>query len=329
MRVLITGGYGFVGRHLARHHVECGDDVAVTYHPTFEQDAKEIIHEAGRPGEISIPKSIQSFALDVLDKNSINDLIALCQPDAICHLAAISSVPGTENSSSDVLNVNFQGTLSLFDAVAEHSKNTKILFVSSSEVYGDPKPGTLPLTESAEMRPITAYGMSKAAADVAAFKYASRDDIHIVRVRPFPHTGPGQQDIFAISSFAKQIASIKLGQAEPIVKVGNLEAKRDYSDVSDIVRGYREALLNGNSGSAYNLCSGQSYEIQELLNMLIEISEVEVEVQVDPARVRPIDIADSHGSYAKAQKEFGWKPRVELKATLSSLITHWMEKLAK
>jgi len=323
MRALITGGYGFVGRHLANYLASCGDDVAVTYLPTAQKGAPE-----STALETPFPRIAQSIALDVTDRGSVFQLISLAQPDAIYHLAGRTFVPEAETDFQAVLDANLNGTLNVLEAVANHSPKTKVLTVSSAEVYGDPWPGSLPYTESSVLRPASNYGVTKAAADLMAFKFAFRNGVDVVRARPFPHIGPGQSDKFAISSFAKQVAEIKLGRREAVIKVGNLEAKRDYSDVSDIVRGYRDALLNGKRGEAYNLCSGQSVEIGDLLKRIIKIGEVEAEVEVDPDRVRPIEVPDLYGSYQKAQKDFGWRPRIDLDGTLSSIFAFWLEALA-
>lgn len=322
MKALITGGFGFVGRHLANHLVSCGDDVAVTY-----QAGEEKADEASINRGVALPKTAQTIALDICDRQAVSNVIALLKPDAVYHLAAKTFVPDAERNSRDVFEVNLFGTLNLLDALVKHSPSTRFLFVSSAEVYGEPKPGALPIDENTPLRPISIYGVSKAAADVAVFKYARRENLHAVRIRPFPHLGPGQDARFAISSFARQLAEIKLGRREAVIEVGNLEARRDYSDVSDIVRGYREALLNGKRGEVYTLCSGKSVGIGDVLQQLIKLSEVEVEVQVDPERLRPLDIPDSYGSYARAQKDFGWKPRIDLEGTLHSMLAYWLENL--
>ena len=325
MRALITGGYGFVGRHLAQHLVSCGDDVAVSYHPNSKVDGEPKSEAYSTP----LPKIVQSVALDVSDADGVRQLISVLRPDAVYHLAAQTFVPDFERDYRSGFEVNSFGTLNLLDAIVEHSPETRFLCVSSSEAYGEPRPGGLPLTEDSPLRPISFYGVSKAMADVATFRYSFREGVQAVRVRPFSHVGPGQDDRFALSSFAKQIAKIKLGRAEPVISVGNLEVKRDFSDVSDIVRGYREALLNGKRGAAYNLCSGNSHFIQELLEKLIGIAEVDVEIKQDPNRMRPADISDVYGTYSRAQKDFGWKPRIEIEATLNSLFTHWLEVVEK
>lgn len=334
MRALVTGGYGFVGRHLAQHLVSCGDDVALTYLPSSggqpggQREGYRGAPESG-PFETPLPRTAQSLALDVTDQKAVTDIISLAQPDAVYHLAGKTFVPEAESDFQGVLQTNLIGTTNILSAIAEHSPKTKFLYVSSAEVYGDPWPGSLPYVETAVLRPATNYGVTKAAADLATFKFAFQNGVDAIRVRPFPHIGPGQSDRFSISSFARQIAEIKLGRREAVIKVGNLEVKRDYSDVSDVVRGYREALLNGKKGEAYNLCSGQSVVIGDVLKQLLQIAEVEAEIVVDPQRVRPVDVPDLYGSYQKAQKELGWRPRINLDATLNSLFAFWAEALMR
>lgn len=320
MRALITGGYGFVGRHLAQHLVSCGDDVAVTCLPSERNAATH---------QTPLPTASQSLALDVTNRQAVNDVIALLKPDTVYHLAGRTYVPDAETELNTVFAVNFFGTINLLDAIVEQSPKSRFLYVSSSEVYGDPWPGSLPLTEAAVLRPVSAYGVTKAAADLATFKYSFRENIFTIRIRPFQHIGPGQSDQFAISSFARQVAEIKLGLRSPMIMVGNLDVKRDYSDVSDVVRGYREAILNGKKGEVYNFCSGASIGVGELLKKLMRVAEVEAEIIVDPARVRPVDIPDIYGSNQRATRDFGWKPRIDLEGTLHSLFAFWLEQLAK
>lgn len=336
MRVLVTGGSGFVGTHLAGHLVSCRDDVALTYLPT-KNLAGQDISDKSQVAEIIkleeerkkiIPKSVQHIALNICSKEQVNQVISLMQPDVIYHLAALSFVPSGELATKEVFEVNTFGTLNLLEAVKEYCPTCRVLIISSSEVYGMPRPGALPLNESSELRPISAYGISKSAAEQLAFKYFTRDGLHVVSVRPFPHVGPYQEDRFALSSFSKQIAEIKLGLREAVIEVGNIEVKRDFSDVSDIVRGYREAIMNGRSGEVYNLCSGNSYMLSDLIAKILEIAGVEAEIKVNKERVRSTDIPDHVGSYTKASKDFGWKPRVENEAMLGSLFSYWLEALS-
>lgn len=321
MRTLVTGGHGFAGRHLAHHLVKCGDTVVLTYYGT--PDNVDPHAEV-----IEVPRTCQSVALDVTDRSAVSQLVQVLKPEVVYHLAALTFVPDAEREQSLVYQTNVIGTLNVLDALLEHAPKARCLLVSSAEVYGDPRPGSLPLTEQSELRPTNTYALCKAAADLAGYKYSYRDDLFVIRARPFPHLGPGQSDRFAISSFARQVAAIKLGKQEPVIKVGNLEPKRDYSDVSDIVRGYREAVLNGKSGESYNLCSGVGLSIGEYLESLISLANIEVEIQVDDQRVRDIDVPEMYGSFQKAQRDFGWKPKVEREAMLDSLLAFWLEFLS-
>ena len=321
MRTLVTGGHGFAGRHLAHHLVKCGDDVVLTYFGS--PDNVDPCAEA-----VGIPRTCQSVALDVSDRDAVFQLVQVLKPEVVYHLAALTYVPDAERNPEQVYQTNFFGSLNVLDALREHAPTARCLLVSSAEVYGDPRPNGLPLTEQSELRPTNTYALGKSAADVAGYKYSYRDNLFVIRARPFPHIGPGQSERFAISGFAKQVAAIKLGQQEPLIKVGNLEPKRDYSDVSDIVRGYREAVLNGKSGEAYNLCSAESVSIGEHLEHLLKLANVEAEIQVDPERVREVDVAEMYGSYEKAQRHFGWKPKVEREAMLDSLLAFWLEFLS-
>ena len=320
MRALVIGGYGFVGRHLAQHLVSCGDDVALTYTVDRRDDviSARLLKDQG---EIAVPRVVQSMALDITDADAVSKLVSLLKPDVIYHLAALSFVPDAEKSPSLAFSVNTTGTINIVEAIKSHSPETRLLFVGTSQSYGTPRPGVLPITENSELRPGNVYALTKTYADLACYTSVVRDSLHIVRVRPFQHTGPGQSPIFAISSFAKQVAQIKLGKAPPQVSVGNLDIKRDYCDVSDIARGYREAALNGKSGEVYNFSFGQSVSLDSLLRLLITRAGIDIEIVVDPARVRPVEAQDVYGTYAKAHKEFGWRPRVSHEAMLDSLLT--------
>lgn len=319
MKALVTGGFGFAGRHLATHLVQCGDDVALTYLPKVENIEQEI--------GVSVPKVVQSIALDVTDKKAVDNVVSLMRPDVIYHLAAVTYVPEAQDDPKRTFDINLGGTENIIDAVAKHSPETRILFIGSSHSYGEPRPGSLPQTELSELRPSNVYSLSKTYADLACYCASVSRAVDVVRIRPFQHTGPGQSERFALSSFAKQVAEIKLGLREQEVLVGNLEVKRDYSDVSDIVRGYREAALNGKTNEVYNLCSGESVALESLLKLLIERSGEEIEIKVDPSRVREGDVPDVYGSYARANKDFGWSPRVTREATMDTLLAYWIEKL--
>lgn len=325
MRSLIIGGFGFVGRHLATHLVKCGDDIAITYRPDPNDKTQKLEDQTNRT---PIPRTAQQLALDITDKAAVANVITLLQPDAVYHLAAVSSVAQAENELQLATEINLNGTINILEAIRSNSPKSRFLFVSSAEVYGEPRPGTLPLAETAELRPVNVYGWTKAAADLAVYRYHAAFGLHTVRMRSFPHLGPGQSDRFALSSFAKQIAAIKLEKAPPQIKVGNLEVKRDYTDVLDVVIGYREGLENGKPGEAYNICTGEPRTMSDLLQLMIKRAGVEVEITQDPTRMRPLDVALEFGSNQKALKDFGWKPRVDIEASIDTLLAYWLEALS-
>ena len=325
MKTLIIGGYGFVGRHLAAHLVKCGDDIAITYRPDPNDKTQKLEDPTNRT---PIPRTAQQLALDVTDRAAVESVISLLQPHAIYHLAAISSVAQAENELQLATDTNINGTINVLEAIRNHSPKSRFLFVSSAEIYGEPRPGSLPLAETAELRPVNVYGWTKAAADLAVFRYHKAYGLHTVRMRSFPHLGPGQSERFALSSFAKQIAAIKLEQAPPQLKVGNLEVKRDYTDVLDVVIGYREALENGKPGESYNICTGEPRSMSDLLQLMIKRAGVEVEIVQDPTRMRAVDVVLEYGNNQKALKDFGWKPRVDIEASIDTLLAYWLEALA-
>ncbi len=321
MRALITGGVGFVGTHLSRHLVDCRDSVAVSYLPS--QKGTDQLSQ-----RLSImPKLVQSVALDVCDPSDLGQILSLMQPEVVYHLAALSFVPQGEGAQDEVIRVNATGTRNVIEAMKEHCPKSRLLLVSSSQVYGVPRVSSQAILETAEMRPNNFYGISKALAEHYLVKSVLDGDLDGVIARPFPHIGPYQEDRFSLASFSKQITEIKLGRREPVLEVGDLSVKRDFCDVSDVVRGYRDMALNGKPAEAYNLCSGVSYELAEFVSMMIKLAGVEIEIKQDPARLRPNDIQEHLGSYQKAQKDFGWKPRVEVEAMLSSMLSYWEEAL--
>jgi len=330
MRALITGGLGFVGAHLSRHLVDCRDDVAVSYLPDKADVTNSKTPELKKLEEQRkqfMPRQVQQVALDVTNREHLEQILTLMKPDVIYHLAALSFVPTSEDNSEVVYQVNTFGTLNLLESVKKCSPTSRVLVISSSEVYGVPRLASLPFSESSELRPFSTYGASKAASEMICHKFVARDNLQVVICRPFAHVGPLQEDRYSLSSFAKQIALIKLGKKPAVLEVGNLDVKRDFSDVSDIVRGYRECALNGRVGEIYNLCSGNPLLLSDLVNSLIKLAGVEIEIKVDESRLRSVDMPEHYGSNQKAAKEFGWKPRVEVEAFLGGLLTYWLETL--
>lgn len=257
--------------------------------------------------------------LDIADPEQVRKTLVEVRPDAVLHLAAISFVPDAERDFARAMRVNVAGTDSLCRTLIEERIDAKFLFVSSPEVYGIAPSEAMPLTENQPHRPANNYGLTKSFAEAVVERWTRRG-LRSVILRPFNHIGPGQDERFAASSFAKQLAEAS-PRGKATLKVGNLEAKRDFTDVRDIVRGYRLALRAGEG--VYQLCSGSSVSLRDLLDRLIAISGVEAELQPDPERMRPSDVPEHYGSNARALHELGWSPQVSLDQTLRELYNWW------
>ncbi|GDX41018.1 GDP-mannose 4,6-dehydratase [Armatimonadota bacterium] len=309
MRALITGACGFVGSYLVRHLVEAGDTVFGTCLRLQESENTEC----------------EYHTLDICDEAQCRAVIATVQPDVIYHLAAITFVPTAEQDFQATLATNVGGTYNLLRACQEAQCKVRFVFVSSSEVYGRIAPKDLPLTEQQPLHPANNYSLTKAMAEMAVQRYHGQAGIQSVIARPFNHTGAGQEAQFVASSFAKQLAQIAKGLLPPVIEVGNLEAKRDFSDVRDIVRAYR--LIADRGEGVYNLCSGHSVAIRTLLDTLIAVSGQQVSVQVVAERYRPLDVPEICGDTTRLRNELGWVPRYSLEEALESLYTHWLEKV--
>ena len=310
MKALVTGATGFVGNYLVNHLLQSGDEVCGTY---------IVVNGLSDVGKVDGCRYVEC---DVTNEKLAQQLIADFQPDVVYHLAAIAFVPEAEGNFSKALEINVAGTNSIIRACTLLDKKVNFLFISSAEVYG--RSTTFPVTEENPIAPNNNYSLTKIMAEFVLNRYVSANKISGVIVRPFNHIGPFQNDRFVVSSFAKQLALIANHKAEPVMKVGNLTSKRDFSDVRDIVRAYRLAALKGSG--VYNLCSGQAYEIQDILDTLIKISGLKVAIKQDPERIRPSDTPINYGSYAKAERELGWHPEYKLEETLRDIYSYWLEQ---
>ena len=292
-RVLITGADGFVGRHL--------------------RSALE-----GRGSEVI------SSSADIRDAAAVAREVRATHPDAIAHLAAITSVADAWSGEREVWEVNALGTLSVVLAVQEHAPEARLLVASSAEVYGRVAEAEGPIAEDHPIAPISPYGHSKAAAELAC----SREDLDVIVVRPFPHTGPGQTETFAIPSFAGQIARIEAGLAPPTLKVGNLAAQRDYCDVRCVVDAYARLLRQRGEPRVVNVASGIAHTMAAVLDRLLALATVEIAVEIDPARIRPADIPWLVGSYQRLAKATGWRPTRPFDETLADVLNAAREGVA-
>ncbi len=317
MKVLVTGVAGFVGGHMAEFLRD-------------EQPSAEVfgIVKPHGSGGGALPGRVAVIEADIEDAVAVDAALDLVHPDRIVHLAAQSSPQASWDDPAGTLRVNIHGLLNVLEAVRKRSLSPRILVVGSAEEYGMVDARDLPVGEETPLRPATPYAVSKVAQGYLALQYALSFRMGIIRTRTFHHTGPGRGEAFAESSFARQIAEIEVHRRPPVLAVGNLEAVRDFSDVRDVVRAYWRLLESGNSGDVYNVCSGKGVRIRDLLQTLIGAAGIDVEVRVDPDRLRPADIPALVGNPAKLRKATGWTPRVPLERTLGDLLQYWRERTA-
>ena len=319
MRVLITGITGFAGSHLA--------DLCVA---KKNVELFGIIRWRSRTENIEhIWDKVKLLECDLRDATSTRDAIEEIKPDCIFHLAAQSFVPTSWNAPTESLVTNIIGQLNVFEAVRKIKLRCRIQIACSSEEYGMVHPGETPIKETNPLRPLSPYAVSKVGQDMLGYQYYMSYQMDVVRTRGFNHTGPRRPAIFVCSDFAKQIVDIERGAKPPVINVGNLDARRDFTDVRDIARGYWLALEKGKPGEVYNLCSGRSYRIGEVLDMLIALGGVKVEVRQERARLRPSDVPHLEGDNSKFRADTGWKPEIPFEQTLKDLLDFWRENPAR
>ncbi len=315
MRVLITGITGFAGSHLADFCLD-KEDIEVY----------GIVRWRSRTENIDqIKDKLNLMECDIRDAASVTKTLAETKPEYIFHLAAQSFVPTSWHAPAETLVTNIIGQVNIFEAIRELAIDPRIQIACSSEEYGMVYENEMPIKETNPLRPLSPYAVSKTAQDYLGYQYFQSYGIQVVRTRAFNHSGPRRGEVFVDSNFAKQIASIEKGKQEPVIMVGNLEAKRDFTDVRDIVKAYWLSLEKCESGEAYNICSGRSISIQEVLDMLLEMTDKEIEIQQDPKRMRPSDVMVLQGDYAKFHDATGWKPTISYKQTLKDTLDYWRE----
>lgn len=301
MKATVTGAGGFVGPYLVEHLREQGDDVT----------------EMDLFGPVEV---------DVTDADSVLGAMDAAAPEVVYHLAALSHVGQSWSSPGKSFRVNAEGSLHVLRACVE-LKVPRVMMILSSEVYGNAAPEHLPLNETAPLRPVTPYGASKVAADFLALQAHLADNLDVVRVRPFGHTGPGQSDQFVVPALAARIARAEHEGADAI-PVGSLTAVRDLSDVRDVVRAYRLLAERGESGEAYNVCSGRGVSIQEIADILLAQATRPISLETDPALVRAVDAPRMIGDNTQLRTTTGWTPQFSLEQTLGDVLASARSKLA-
>ena len=314
MKVLITGITGFVGSHLAEYLLS--KDVEVWGTKRWRSKLDNIA---------TIVNDLNLIDCDIKDSSSVDYIIKQIKPDKIFHLAAQSYVPTSWNAPAETLSTNIMGQLNILEACRRAVINPVIQIACSSEEYGLVKPNEVPISELNYLRPLSPYGVSKVGQDLLGYQYAQSYGMNIIRTRAFNHTGPRRGDVFVESNFAKQIAMIEKKKQEPIIYVGNLEAQRDYTDVRDMVNAYWLATEKCEPGEVYNICSGKTWTIKSVLDLLLSYTTEEVTIEQDSKRLRPSDVEILLGNNVKFMQATNWQPVIKFEQTLLDLLNYWRE----
>lgn len=309
MRVLVTGAGGFVGRYLVANLTEFGH---------------EVIAAARKPLDLEC----ETVSFDIRQAVNVKQSIDATRPDAVIHLAAQPSVPASWVDPNLTYRVNILGSSNLLEALRDHS-DVRVLLIGSAQAYGHNDLDS-PLTEEHPLEPSSPYALSKVAQELLGRLYFSEFGRPVIMTRGFNHTGPGHGDGYAIGSFARQIAEIKLGRREPMMNVGNLESIRDYLDVRDVAEAYRLLIEKGSSGEAYNVCSGEGRSIGEILKILIDASGLDSQIQIEQdSTPRPSDPPMLVGDNTKIRSAVGWAPKIPLEQSLTDTLEERLERLSK
>jgi len=308
MRSLILGADGFVGKHLARHLTESGDDVFLGVHT-----------QAGDPNN-------KSIFVDITRPETLREAFRVVVPEVVYHLAGISFVPEAEENFERTLRINVSGTSNVARECHRQGTGIALVFISSAEVYGTVAREELPITEKTPIRPANNYSLSKRMAELVVERYGRIGTVKTSIARPFNHIGAGQNERFVTATFALQLARIAHRKAPPTLRVGNLEARRDFSDVRDIVRAYR-LLATSKGGGIYNLGSGRAVSIQFILDTLVAISGIKVAVEQDPERMRGPEIPEIYGSCKAIAEDCGWMPDIAIQRSLEDVYRYWFDRV--
>lgn len=319
-KILITGIAGFTGSHLADRLCKEAELWGVHVDNRLDNISSLVSDPAAR---------VSLVRCDLTDARAVDELIERIKPDQLFHLAAQSSPALSNSRPAETFRVNVFSTLNILEAVSAVSPGTVVLNVGSGDEYGEVDPGELPVKESSELKPMNPYAVSKVAQDLLGFQYWKSRGVKVMRCRPFNHLGPRQSDIFVASSFARQIAEIEAGKGpDKVLKVGNLDSTRDFLNVLDVVEAYVLLAEKGEYGEVYNISSGRSIKIREILDTLLSFSEEKITVLEDPKRVRKQEQAGVYGDSSRL-RALGWSPRYGLKEGLYWLLEYWRGRVSE
>lgn len=313
-KALIIGAAGFVGGHLI-HELMTNTDWEIT----ASKLSDEVIDES----------KINVIDLDILDYQAINNTLSMLKPDFIFHLAAQSSVSFSWKKPQMTVDINVKGTINILESIKKLELQSRVLLIGSSEEYGEVNTNDNPVSESHTTKPLNIYSATKHMQNILGNIYYRAYHMDILMVRAFNHIGPGQSDQFVVSDFCKQIAEIKLNKRESRILVGNLSAERDFTDVRDIVRGYRMLMLYGESGKTYNIGQGKAISISDLLNCIIKLSNIDIQVEVDLNKFRPVDTPKIESNIELIKKDIGWVPEISLEESILSILEYWIINIQK
>lgn len=312
MKALIIGGAGFVGKYLLHH---------------LSENYPWQLHVTKLPSEELTFDKAAVHDLNILSKEEIIALLSEIQPDYIFHLAAQSSVSVSWQRPVLTADINIIGCINLLDAVRESNLSPRILLIGSGEEYGHIRPEDTPIKEDTLPRPGNIYAVTKTCQNMIGAVYAKAYQMDVMMVRAFNHIGPEQTPVFVAADLCRQVAMIEKGQAEPVMSVGNLSAKRDFTDVKDVVRAYGLLIQKGERGETYNIGSGHAIEIRELLQKILDMSTCRITVETDPKKLRPVDVPIIEADISKVSLCTGWRPEIPIEETLYETLDYWRSRL--
>jgi GDP-4-dehydro-6-deoxy-D-mannose reductase len=315
VRVLVTGIAGFAGAWLAEYLLTIPD---LAVHGIIHRHDRRIRH---------LQDQITLHRGDLRNAVWVDEVIRQIQPDYLLHLAAWSDVGGSWQQPWVAYELNIQCQLNLLEALRRAAPQCRTLIVASNEVYGLVHPEDIPIDEETPFRPNSPYGVSKIAQDMMGLQYWHNYQLPVIRVRSFNHIGPGQSEDFVASAFARQIAESEAGKREPRLRVGNLEAIRDFTDVRDVVRAYWLAICRGEAGEVYNVGSGEGHTVRWILDTLLSLSSMSIQIETDPNRLRPSDVPQSICDNRRLIAATGWQPEIDLRQTLSEVLEGWRKEV--
>ena len=311
-KALIIGAAGFVGSYLIDHiQKHCIWSIVVTK----------------MPQERLTLQGADVCDLDIMDPAAITELLEEKRPDYIFHLAAQSSVAVSWKNPGLTVDVNIKGSLNVLDAVRKLDYKPRVLLIGSGEEYGHLRQDEVPVGEDNVLRPGNIYAATKACQNMLGAIYARAYGMDVLMVRAFNHVGPNQSPVFVVADFCRQAAEIELGMREPVIRVGNLSARRDFSDVRDVVRAYAALMEKGKAGETYNVGAGKAVEIRRILDMILSLAKKEIRVETDPARMRPVDVPVIEADIRKLQACTGWRTEIPLEKTIEETLNYWRETL--